>query len=76
MAMMQNASGPETSQPSNTEKLTLLGWIVLLLALYAWNHTKTGHTIIFYVLALTILYLFVRNYNLILPKLTKGDASH
>jgi hypothetical protein len=54
-------------------KPTFLGWIVILLLLYAWNKTKTGHEILFYGMALIVLFLFVGNANRILPVLFKPD---
>lgn len=48
---------------------TLLGWGVFLLAMYALNETSTGHEFIFYTLVLIVLFLFIGNYNTILPYL-------
>jgi hypothetical protein len=56
-------------------KPTFLGWVVLLVLLYAWNKTKIGHEILFYGMALIVLFLFVGNYQRILPVLFKGEAT-
>lgn len=57
--------------PLTTEKLTVLGWIVFLIALMGFNHTKTGHEIIFYAMVLIVLYLFLVNNKAVLGLLTK-----
>lgn len=59
------------SSSSGGYKLNFLGWSVLLLGLYAINGTKTGHEIIFYCMVLIVLFLFVYNYQKIMPILTK-----
>lgn len=64
----QGAGAP--ASPSN-KKLNFLGWCVLLLGLYAINGSKMGHEILFYSMVLIVLFLFVYNYNRIMPVLTK-----
>jgi hypothetical protein len=69
-------TGAETSNSpqaasSGGSKLTFLGWGVLLLGLYAFNGTSTGHEMIYYSMVLIVLFLFVFNYKQILAVLTK-----
>lgn len=54
-------------------KFTLIGWLVCLFALYLVNKTKTGHTLIYWGLILIAAYLFLGNYNRILPVITKKE---
>lgn len=54
--------------------LTLLGWVVLLVAVYGFNHTKVGHELIFYSLCLIVLFLFSANYKTIQGLLFKGGS--
>jgi hypothetical protein len=54
-------------------KFTLIGWIVGLFALYLFNKTRTGHTLIYWGLILIAVFLFLGNYDRILPIITKKE---
>lgn len=58
---------------SSVTHLTVIGWIVFLLILYGVNKTTYGHQLIYYGLVLILIFLFVGNYNRILPILTKQN---
>lgn len=64
--------GAAPTSAGSSPKLNFLGWGVLLLALYAWNGTKLGHTVLYYGMFLIVLFLFVFNYNRIMPAITKS----
>lgn len=66
--MIQPATG---ISPASTKKLNFLGWSVLLLGLYAINKTSTGHEILYLSMVLIVLFLFIYNYERIMPHLTK-----
>lgn len=73
-----NPSYQSTAMPnSNIGKMTWLGLAVVLLLLYAANKTRRGHLIIFYGMLLILIFLFLSNYQKILPLLiiTKGGPS-
>jgi hypothetical protein len=69
MAVQYEGVGASAQAPV---KLNFLGWSVVLLGLYAINGTGTGHEIIFYAMVLIVIFLFVYNYNRIMPVITKG----
>ncbi|MCF8567009.1 hypothetical protein LLE49_20010 [Alicyclobacillus tolerans] len=50
--------------------LTLVGWFVFLLLLYAWSKTNMGHEVIYYGLVLILILLLVRNYQYVLKDFT------
>lgn len=64
------ASNPHSGSFTGAH-FTLLGWAVLLMLLYAVNKTKTGHTLLYFSMVLIVLFLFLFNYQRILPLLTK-----
>lgn len=66
--MIQPAIG---ASPTTGKKLNFLGWAVLLLGLYAINKTSTGHEILYLSMVLIVLFLFIYNYERIMPHLTK-----
>ena len=51
--------------------LNFLGWSVLLLGIYAINKTKTGHQAVYLGMVLIVMFLFIFNYERIIPRLTK-----
>lgn len=53
------------------KSLNFLGWAVLLLGLYALNKNSTGHEVIYLSMVLIVLFLFVFNFNRIMPAITK-----
>lgn len=47
----------------NGEKLTLVGWMVVLLLLYFVSKSKTGHAIIYMGLFLILVFLLLVHYQ-------------
>lgn len=73
-AAAANAATPKTAPSLTGAPLTVVGWIVLLVALYGLNHTKIGHELMFYVMVLIVLYLFSANYKNIQALIFKKGA--
>jgi hypothetical protein len=55
----------------DNRKPTIIGWILALFLLYAWNKTRTGHTILFWGLSLICIFLLIRNYKRVIPLVSK-----
>lgn len=71
----KTASANAVSNDPTGSGLTVLGWIVLVIALYGVNHTNTGHEIIFLAMCLIVLFLFTANYKKIQSLLFKGGST-
>lgn len=77
MISQPNPSYTTATASTQYGKMTWLGLFVILLLLYAANKTKTGHLILFYGMSLILIFLFLNNYQKILPLLfvtKKGGA--
>lgn len=60
----------DAAQPANVELSTfrfVAGWILLIVLLTFANRTRLGHVILYYGLALMILFVLVTEYQRIVP---------
>lgn len=56
-------------------QLTVAGWLIVFMALYAWSKSKTGYSIIYMVLSLILVLLVLQNYDALGSAIFKAESS-
>ncbi|WP_067936773.1 hypothetical protein [Alicyclobacillus kakegawensis] len=67
-------SNGESQNQSVNLTISPVGWLILLLLLYYWAHSRTGYRLIYYALVLILVFLLVQNGDTIQRVMIKGEV--